>query len=244
MPFACIGSPDAQEAIQAEERSISKSAVSRRFVALSQKQMTAWLTKPLHDVDLRVLVIDGIVFRDHTILIVLGIDSDGRKHVLGLREGTTENMVRHSGAKEGRVSLTGQEMTIKLDLSDTGRGFDIDSVKTKGGFRRGVISMKERVRHVGGTLSIESHASSMVRHSGAKEPGSRSASLSRTPRGVVRPSTTPHAALSLSPLRLLVYLEEDIGSDHDVLAAGSVVGRGSVDAGSVERPARDRAVGD
>ena len=30
---------------EAEERSISKSAVSRRFVALSQKQMTAWLTK-------------------------------------------------------------------------------------------------------------------------------------------------------------------------------------------------------
>ena len=70
-------------------------------------------------------------------------------------------MVRHSGAKEGRVSLTGQEMTIKLDLSDTGRGFDIDSVKTKGGL--GVISMKERVRHVGGTLSIESHASSGTR---------------------------------------------------------------------------------
>jgi transposase-like protein len=75
----------------AEERSVSKSAVSRRFVALSQQQMTAWLSKPLDDLDVRVLVIDGIVFRDHTILIVLGIDSDGKKHVLGLREGTTEN---------------------------------------------------------------------------------------------------------------------------------------------------------
>ena len=75
----------------AEQRSTSKSAVSRRFVALSRQQMTRWLTKPLHDLDLRVLVIDGIVFRDHTILIVLGVDSDGRKHVLGLREGTTEN---------------------------------------------------------------------------------------------------------------------------------------------------------
>lgn len=76
---------------EVEARSTSKSAVSRRFVALSQKQMTAWLTQPLCDLDLRVLVIDGIVFRDHAILIVLGIDSDGRKHVLGLREGTTEN---------------------------------------------------------------------------------------------------------------------------------------------------------
>ena len=37
------------------------------------------------------LVIDGIVFHEHTVLIVLGIDADGKKHVLGLREGTTEN---------------------------------------------------------------------------------------------------------------------------------------------------------
>jgi transposase-like protein len=76
---------------QQVERSISKSAVSRRFVGLSRKQMTAWLSAPLADLDLRVLVIDGIAFRDHTELIVLGIDSDGNKHVLGLREGTTEN---------------------------------------------------------------------------------------------------------------------------------------------------------
>ncbi len=74
-----------------QERSTSKSAVSRRFVALSRKQMTTWLSTPLNDLDLRVLVIDGVVFHDHTVLIVLGIDSDGKKHVLGLREGTTEN---------------------------------------------------------------------------------------------------------------------------------------------------------
>ncbi len=74
-----------------EERSTSKSAVSRRFVALSRKQMTEWLSAPLEDRDIRVLVIDGIVFHDHTVIIVLGIDSDGKKHVLGLREGTTEN---------------------------------------------------------------------------------------------------------------------------------------------------------
>ena len=74
-----------------EQRSTSKSAVSRRFVALSRKQMTEWLSSPLADRDIRVLVIDGIVFHDHTVILVLGIDSDGKKHVLGLREGTTEN---------------------------------------------------------------------------------------------------------------------------------------------------------
>ena len=50
--------------------------------------------------------------------------------------------------------------------------------------------------------------------------------------------------LLVSKPRLLVCLEEDKGSDHDVLAAGSVVGRSWVDAGSVERPARDGTVDD
>lgn len=76
---------------EVESRSTSRSAVSRRFVALSRQQMTAWLTQPLDEVDVRAITIDGIAFRDHTILIALGIDSDGRKHVLGLHEGTTEN---------------------------------------------------------------------------------------------------------------------------------------------------------
>jgi putative transposase len=74
-----------------EERAVSRSAVSRRFVALSQKQMTTWLTTPVGDRVFPVVLIDGIVLGDHTVLIALGIDSEGRKQVLGLREGNTEN---------------------------------------------------------------------------------------------------------------------------------------------------------
>jgi putative transposase len=74
-----------------DDRSVSKSSVSRRFVALSQKQMTAWLTAPLGDRHFPVVMIDGIVFQDHTVLIALGIDTEGKKQVLGLREGSTEN---------------------------------------------------------------------------------------------------------------------------------------------------------
>jgi transposase-like protein len=74
-----------------EDQSVSKSAVSRRFVALSQKQMITWLTTPLGDRVFPIVMIDGIVLGDHTILIALGIDTDGRKQILGLREGATEN---------------------------------------------------------------------------------------------------------------------------------------------------------
>ena len=74
-----------------EDRSVSKSAVSRRFVALSQKQMITWLTTTLGDRVFPIVMIDGIVLGDHTILIALGIDADGKKQILGLREGATEN---------------------------------------------------------------------------------------------------------------------------------------------------------
>ena len=73
-----------------QPRAASKSAVSRRFVQLSQEQLAQWLARPLGDLDLPVVMIDGIHFRDRVILLVLGIDVQGNKHVLGLREGSTE----------------------------------------------------------------------------------------------------------------------------------------------------------
>ena len=73
------------------ERSTSKSSVSRRFVAMTTKQMTSWLTTPLGDRHFPIVMIDGIHMGDHLILIALGIDSEGKKQVLGLREGDTEN---------------------------------------------------------------------------------------------------------------------------------------------------------
>ena len=73
------------------ERAVSKSAVSRRFVALTRARLTTWLAAPLDDLDLRIILIDGLHFRDHVILLALGVDAQGQKHVLALHEGTTEN---------------------------------------------------------------------------------------------------------------------------------------------------------
>ena len=72
-------------------RSVSRSATSRRFVALSQEQLRQWLSRSLEQLDLPVVMIDGIHFRDRIILVALGIDAQGNKHILGLREGSTES---------------------------------------------------------------------------------------------------------------------------------------------------------
>ena len=79
------------------ERATSSSAVSRRFVALSTKRLQAFLGRPLGELDLRAVCIDGKLFRDHCMVIALGIDTQGRKHVLGLREGATETAAVTTG---------------------------------------------------------------------------------------------------------------------------------------------------
>lgn len=75
---------------QEVQSAVSKSAVSRRFVALSSAQLHEWLSRRIDAIDLPVVMIDGIHFRDRVVLIALGFDWQGKKHVLGIREGSTE----------------------------------------------------------------------------------------------------------------------------------------------------------
>jgi putative transposase len=70
---------------------VSKSAVSRRFVALSSERLGEWLASGFEHLKLPVVMIDGIHFKDRVVLVALGFDTEGRKHVLGIREGSTEN---------------------------------------------------------------------------------------------------------------------------------------------------------
>jgi len=70
----------------------SKSAASRRFVALSAQRMAEWMSSDLSQLNLVAIQIDGLHVDDDLVLIAaLGIDADGNKHPLGLMEGATEN---------------------------------------------------------------------------------------------------------------------------------------------------------
>ena len=72
-------------------RGTSKSAVSRRFVIQTTAQLEKWRARPLADLDLVALLVDGIHVGDHCLVAALGIDTTGQKHVLGLWDGATEN---------------------------------------------------------------------------------------------------------------------------------------------------------
>jgi transposase-like protein len=71
---------------------VSKSAVSRGFVALSAERMSEWMAADLSQLDLLAVQIDGMhVTSELTLLAAIGIDGEGAKHPLGLLEGATEN---------------------------------------------------------------------------------------------------------------------------------------------------------
>ena len=70
----------------------SKSAASRRFVALSAERLAEWMASDLSKLDLLVIQIDGLhIGNDLVLVAALGIDGEGHKHPLGLVEGATEN---------------------------------------------------------------------------------------------------------------------------------------------------------
>src|SRR5262249_17354653 len=70
----------------------SKSAASRRFVALSAQRLAEWMASDLSQHELLVIRIDGLHIIDDLVLVAaLGIDTAGHKHPLALVEGATEN---------------------------------------------------------------------------------------------------------------------------------------------------------
>jgi len=78
-------------AVEARASSTSKSATSRRFVATTETALDELLARDLSGLDLVALLVDGVHFGDHLVVVALGIGLDGTKHPLALAEGSTEN---------------------------------------------------------------------------------------------------------------------------------------------------------
>ena len=72
-------------------RGVGKSAVSERFVIGTARKLSGLLERKLGGLELCAVMLDGVRFADHVVLAAVGIDLNGKKHVLGVREGATEN---------------------------------------------------------------------------------------------------------------------------------------------------------
>lgn len=82
---------------------LSASTISRHMITATAKKIEELFTRSLAKIDLAVLMIDGIAVGDHTVVVALGIDRQGVKHILGLRQGATENTAVVKGLLEELV---------------------------------------------------------------------------------------------------------------------------------------------
>jgi putative transposase len=86
-----VGLEPVGEQVTAAARSTSKSAVSRKFVAMTETALAELLAADLSGLDLVALMVDGVHFGESVCIVALGIDEQGTKHPLALVEGSTEN---------------------------------------------------------------------------------------------------------------------------------------------------------
>ncbi len=77
----------------AESVGISKSAVSRANIEAGEKLLKELAERRFDELEILIIYLDAIVLGDYHVLGAIGVDSTGAKHVLGLREGSSENSV-------------------------------------------------------------------------------------------------------------------------------------------------------
>ena len=163
----------------ASSRSTSKSAVSRRFVSMTTMQLEAWMKRSLSELDLTIVFIDGIHIEDHVVLVALGVDTRGYKHVLGLWEGSTENAVVAKSLCEDLVERGLRPDRQMLFVLDGGKGLRRAVSDVFGKQTRVQRCQVHKLRNVLGHLPKELHAAVRERMRAAYKHGVSAATAKR-----------------------------------------------------------------
>jgi putative transposase len=75
----------------AEAYGLEKSAISEHFIEASRAKLKEMMERRLDKMRLCALLIDATPFAGQQMVVALGISQDGRKTILGIRQGATEN---------------------------------------------------------------------------------------------------------------------------------------------------------
>jgi len=104
----------------ADTVSVSKSNVSREFIEASAQELGKLAERRFEDKDILIVYLDGLIFGEHHVLVAVGVDSQGFKHVVGLKEGASENGTVAKGLLEdlvGRGVKPGRRRLFVIDGS-------------------------------------------------------------------------------------------------------------------------------
>jgi len=100
---------------------VEKSAVSENFIEASREKVKQLMERPLDQLRLCAVLIDGTPFKDRQMIAALGIGCDGTKTVLGIREGATENTAVVSALLSELVERGLDFSTPRLYVLDGGK---------------------------------------------------------------------------------------------------------------------------
>jgi putative transposase len=95
----------------ADAYGLEKSTTCEHFVRASREKLKQLMERSLVGTSLAVMLIDGTIFKGQNLVVAIGIDPSGRKLVLGLRQGATENATV-VGALLGELSERGVDFTV------------------------------------------------------------------------------------------------------------------------------------
>ena len=87
----------------AETVGVSKSQVSRETIEAGERLLKGLAERDFSKLDILAVWIDGLQLGSYHVICAVGVDANGHKHVLGLREGATENAVVASALLEDLV---------------------------------------------------------------------------------------------------------------------------------------------
>jgi transposase-like protein len=115
-----------------EGGSTSKSEVSRRFIAGMERMMTEFFSRQIDD-DYPAIEMDGTMLGKMTVIVALGISRDGKKRILGLIEGGTENHTVANALLSDMISRGLTADVPRIFVLDGGKGLHKAVKDTFGG---------------------------------------------------------------------------------------------------------------
>jgi putative transposase len=97
---------------------VSKSQVSRETIEAGERLLEQLAGRDFSHLDLLAIWIDGIQLGPYHVICAVGVDTQGHKHVLGMREGATENAEVAKGLLEDLVARGVDQKRPRLFVID------------------------------------------------------------------------------------------------------------------------------
>ena len=141
----------------AEQVGISRSQVSRESIEAGERLLKGLAERDFSQLDLLIIYVDGMQFGDFHVIAAVGVDVAGHKHVLGLREGASENAVVAKALLEDLVARGVKPTRRRLFVIDGSKALRTAIDQVYGRHNPVQRCRKHKERNVLGHLPKEQH---------------------------------------------------------------------------------------